>query len=170
MSAEDEQTTEFVWEHGPHANAWNGCDVRCREVPRDDAQRTTEYVALSEAERSALWAGIQRARYEDAPISLARESNRTHVLWAITPAVERIIADRLAAAVARAEAAEARVTAARDRLDLIAKVPEMYRLLIMDTAEDQERHKRVTDAAFLALAEMRRALADVPTSAPTGEA
>ncbi len=29
----DARETEYVWEHGPHANAWNGCDVRCREVP-----------------------------------------------------------------------------------------------------------------------------------------
>lgn len=33
----DRATPEKVWECGPHANAWNGHDARCRQVPREDA-------------------------------------------------------------------------------------------------------------------------------------
>lgn len=53
-------------------------------------------VTLTEAEREAIWAGLRRARHEEAPIPLAREFHKTHVLWAVGPAVEEIIAARLA--------------------------------------------------------------------------
>lgn len=36
---------EKVWECGPHANAWNGHDARCRQVPREDAPSPEKDVA-----------------------------------------------------------------------------------------------------------------------------
>jgi len=53
---------------------------------------------LTDDEREALWAGIRRARHEDAPIPLAQEVHKTHVLWAMSEAVERIVRERMAQA------------------------------------------------------------------------
>ena len=52
-------------------------------------------VTLTEAEQEAIWSGLRRARREEAPIPLAAESHKTHVLWAVSEAVEQIIAARL---------------------------------------------------------------------------
>lgn len=52
-------------------------------------------VGLTDDEKDALWAALRRARYEEAPIPLAADYQRTHVLWALTPAVEGIVAERL---------------------------------------------------------------------------
>lgn len=45
-----EDTDAVVWECGPHANAWNGHDARCRQVPRPTQQAATDRVveALNE--------------------------------------------------------------------------------------------------------------------------
>lgn len=60
-------------------------------------------VTLTEAEREVIWAGLRRARREEAPIPLAHEFHKTHVLWAVGPAVEQIVAARLAPIRALAE-------------------------------------------------------------------
>lgn len=52
-------------------------------------------VTLTEAEQEAIWSGLRRARHEEAPIPLAAESHKTHVLWAVSESVEQIIAARL---------------------------------------------------------------------------
>lgn len=62
---------------------------------------------LSEDEREALWSAMRRIAVEDgAPVSILKEHDKTHALWAVSPAVERILAERLAAV--QAERDEAR--------------------------------------------------------------
>lgn len=46
----------------------------------------------------------------------------------------------------------------REYVELVARVPEMYRHLVMDTPEDQKRHEDVTRVADKAIDCMRRRL------------
>lgn len=59
-------------------------------------------MSLSEQDREALWSGLRRAQHEDAPVPLAQDCHKAHVLWAVTPAVEQIVARHVAAALTEA--------------------------------------------------------------------
>lgn len=84
-------------------------------------------VTLTEAEQEAIWSGLRRARREEAPIPLAAESHKTHVLWAVSESVEQIIAARLAPIRALAEEATERAywdISLREMLTVQATGPE----------------------------------------------
>lgn len=67
-------------------------------------------MSLSEQDRDELWSGLRRARHEDAPVPLVHDAHEAHVLWAVAPAVEQIVARHVAAALTEAaDAIEAEV-------------------------------------------------------------
>ena len=123
-----------------------GCDaeVRCQEcgdhlTAPHDTPRTDERAGLSPLEMARLLAALRPGE------------RNAHVASGPLPvAVERIIADRLAAAVARAEAAEA--------LAWDSAITTAYELGWLNDGGERDMLAR------------NPALADVPTSAPTGEA
>lgn len=113
------------------------------------SERDAERAGLSEAEVTNICEALMSCWGERCPHTRVRE--------AVAP-----LADRLAAAVARAEAAEAKVAAVERLVEPQWRPNRGYELETTTDAYAAGRNS-VIDA-------IRAALADVPTSAPTGEA